>query len=131
MSGVTLTPADLARLLEGAHGGPDHSLRAALALVDGQPSPRVAGLVSRLTASKREVWGRISQATGVVMPPDDAGLTRLAEWEGEAVRALTAEALDTRLESGSTVEEALLGHVREVVWTAGMIAVYGERVRMA
>ncbi|MEF2276684.1 hypothetical protein V3W47_00100 [Deinococcus sp. YIM 134068] len=128
---MVLSPTDLARLLEGAHGGPNHSLRAALALVDGQPSPRVAGLVSRLTASKREVWHRVAHATGTLPPPDDAGLTRLSEWEGEAVLKLTPEQLGLWVTHGRTIEQVLLDHAREVVWTAGMIAVYGERVRMA
>ncbi|WP_343216684.1 hypothetical protein [Deinococcus aestuarii] len=128
---MPLSPDDLAWLLEGAQGGPRHSVRAALALIDGQPSPRVAALVSRLTASKRALWGRIADATGTRPPPDDAGLTRLAEWEGEAVRRLTAEQIRVEVEPGVTVEDLLLGHLREVVWTAGMIATYGDGVRMA
>ncbi|WP_180969997.1 hypothetical protein [Deinococcus planocerae] len=131
MSAVPLSPLDLARLLEDAQGGTRHSVRAALALVDGQPSPRVAALVSRLTASKRALWGRIADATGTPPPPGDAGLTRLAEWEGGAVRSLTAEQLRVGVEPGVTVEALLLGHLREVVWTAGVISSYGEQGRMA
>ncbi|BDP42426.1 hypothetical protein DAETH_23950 [Deinococcus aetherius] len=131
MSPVPLPPADLARLLEGAQGGPRYSVRVALAMIDGQPPPRVAALVSRLTASKRALWGRIADVTGTLPPPDDAGLTRLAEWEVGAAGALLPEHLSLWVEPGVTVENLLLEHVREVVWTAGMIATYGERVRMA
>ncbi|WP_103128649.1 hypothetical protein [Deinococcus aerius] len=130
MSAVALAPQDLARLLEGAQNGPHYSIRAALSLADGQPPPRIAGLVAGLTGSKRALWARIAQVTGMAAPPDDAGLTRLSEWEVQAVRALKPEHLAMRVQ-GRVVEELLLEHVREVLWTAGQIAAYANRVRFA
>ncbi|WP_034386833.1 hypothetical protein [Deinococcus sp. YIM 77859] len=127
---MSLLPHDLARLLEGAQQGPHYSVRAALALADGQPSPRIAALVAALTGSKRALWQGIAQVTGSTPPPDDAGLIRLAEWEVQAVRALTPEQLSLRL-NGRAVGELLLEHVREVLWTAGQIAAQTNRVRMA
>ncbi|GAA5534591.1 hypothetical protein Dalu01_03002 [Deinococcus aluminii] len=127
---VAWSPQDLARLLTDAQNGPHYSLRAALALADGQPPPRIAGLVARLTGSKRALWTGIAHVTGTAGPPDDAGLTRLAEWEGQAVRALTPEQLALRL-NGRAVGELLLEHVREILWTAGQIAAQADRVRMA
>ncbi|GBF05224.1 metal binding protein family Yfit/DinB [Deinococcus aerius] len=127
---MALAPQDLARLLEGAQNGPHYSIRAALSLADGQPPPRIAGLVAGLTGSKRALWARIAQVTGMAAPPDDAGLTRLSEWEVQAVRALKPEHLAMRVQ-GRVVEELLLEHVREVLWTAGQIAAYANRVRFA
>ncbi|WP_034357798.1 hypothetical protein [Deinococcus phoenicis] len=123
-------PHDLARLLLDAHSGPHYSVRAALALADGQPPPRIAGLVTGLTGSKRALWISIARVTGSAAPPDDAGLMRLAEWEVEAARALTPEQLGLRL-GGRVVGELLLEHVREVMWTAGQIAAQANRVRFA
>lgn len=130
MSAVSLGPADLARLLEGAHEGPHYSLRAALALADGQPPPRIAALVAGLTARKRALWTAIAQATRTPAPPDDAGLTRLAAWEREAVLTLRPEHLALRVD-GRTVADQVLEHVRETLWTAGQIAAQASRVRMA
>ncbi len=130
MSAVTLRAQDLARLLADAQGGPHYSVRAALALADGQPSPRIAGLVAGLTGSKRALWADIAQVTGTAMPPEDAGLTRLAEWEVQAVRSLTPEQLALRVQ-GRVVGDLLLEHVREVLWTAGQMAAYANRVRFA
>lgn len=126
----TLTPADLARLLGEAHGGPHYSVRAALALADGQPPPRIAALVAGLTARKRALWTAVAGVTRTPPPPDDAGLTRLAAWEQEALRALRPEDLAARLD-GRTVADGLLEHVREMLWTAGQIAAHANRVRLA
>ncbi len=130
MSGVTLTPADLARLLRDAQEGPHYSVRAALALADGQPPPRIAALIAGLTARKRALWAEIAAATRTPPPPDDAGLTRLAAWEAGAAAALTPEHLRQRV-GGRPTEELLLEHVREVLWTAGQIAAHANRVRLA
>lgn len=130
MSSVTLQPQDLARLLEAAQSGPHYSIRAALALADGQPPPRIAGLVAGLTGSKRSLWAGIAQVTGTAAPPDDAGLTRLSAWEVEAVRALKPEHLLMRVQ-GRVVADLLLEHLREVLWTAGQIAAQASRSRMA
>ena len=130
MSAVTLQAQDLARLLADAQGGPHYSIRAALALADGQPPPRIAGLIAGLTGSKRALWAGIAQATGIAAPPDDAGLTRLAEWEVQAVRALGPEHLALRVQ-GRVVGDLLLEHVREVLWVAGQIAAHANRVRFA
>ncbi|WP_157465356.1 hypothetical protein [Deinococcus apachensis] len=127
---MSLQPQDLARLLEGAQNGPHYSIRAALSLVDGQPPPRIAGLVTGLTGSKRALWARIAQVTGTPAPPDDAGLTRLSEWEVQAVRTLKPEHLAVRVQ-GRVMEDLLLEHVREVLWTAGQIAAHANRVRFA
>lgn len=127
---MSFSPHDLARLLADAQQGPHYSMRAALALADGQPPPRIAGLVAGLTGSKRALWRGIAQVTGSAAPPDDAGLWRLAEWEVEATRGLTPEQLARRV-NGRTVGELLLEHVREIMWTAGQIAAQANRVRMA
>ncbi|MBB5233625.1 hypothetical protein [Deinococcus budaensis] len=127
---LTLTPADLARLLGEAHEGPHYSVRAALALADGQPPPRIAALVAGLTARKRTLWTAVAGVTGTPPPPDDAGLTRLAAWEQEAARALRPGDLALRLD-GRTVADGLLEHVRETLWTAGQIAAHAGRVRLA
>lgn len=125
-----LSPHDLARLLADAQQGPHYSIRAALALADGQPPPRIAGLVAGLTGSKRALWRGIAQVTGSTPPPDDAGLTRLSEWEVQAAAALKPEHLLLRV-GGRAVGELLLEHVREVLWTAGQIAAQANRVRIA
>lgn len=130
MSGVTLPPSDLARLLHDAQEGPHYSVRAALALADGQPSPRIAALVAGLTARKRALWADIAAATRTPAPPDDAGLTRLAAWEVQAAGALTSEHLRQRV-GGRSVGELLLEHTREALWTAGQIAAQASRVRLA
>lgn len=130
MSGVSLPPADLARLLRDAQEGPHYSVRAALALADGQPPPRIAGLVAGLTARKRALWTGIAGVTGTVPPPDDAGLTRLGAWEEQAAQGLTPAQLALRLD-GRTVADLLLEHVRETLWTAGLIAAHASRVRLA
>lgn len=130
MSGVTLPPSDLARLLHDAQEGPHYSVRAALALADGQPSPRIAALVAGLTARKRALWTDIAAATRTAAPPGDAGLTRLAAWEVAAAAALTSEHLRQRV-GGRSVGELLLEHMREALWTAGQIAAQASRVRMA
>lgn len=127
---MSLDPHDLARLLEHAGQGPHYSVRAALALVDGQAPPRIAGLIASLTGSKRALWVGIAQITGTPPPPDDAGLTRLSGWEVEAVRQLTPEQLALRLQ-GRRVEELLQEHVREVLWTAGKIAAVAGQGRWA
>lgn len=127
---MPLTPHDLAGLLDAAHQGPHHSLRAALALADGQPPPRIAGLVLGLTGRKRALWADIARVTGTAAPPGDAGLTRLSAWEQQALRALTPEQLGRRV-GGRSVADLLLEHMREVLWTAGQIAVQAERVRFA
>ncbi|MEW6420329.1 MAG: hypothetical protein AB1511_01195 [Deinococcota bacterium] len=127
---MSFSPHDLARLLDDAQNGPHYSVRAALALADGQPPPRVAGLVAGLTSSKRALWTSIAHVTGCAAPPNDAGLWRLSEWEVEAVRALAPEQLARRL-NGRVVGDLLLEHVREIMWTAGQIAVQASRVRIA
>lgn len=127
---MSLEGPDLARLLEGAGHGPHYSVRAALALIDGPPPPRVAGLIAALTGSKRALWAGIAQITGTSPPPDDAGLTRLSEWEAEAARQLTPEQLARRLQ-GRRVDELLQEHVREVLWTAGKIAAVAGQGRWA
>jgi len=127
---VSLEGPDLARLLESAGQGPHYSVRAALALADGQPPPRIAGLIASLTGSKRAMWAGIAQITGTPPPPDDAGLTRLSEWEVEAVRQLTPEHLALRLQ-GRRISELLQEHVREVLWTAGKIAAVAGQSRWA
>jgi len=126
----TLTPADLARLLEGAQQGPHYSVRAALALADGQPPPRIAALVAGLTARKRALWTAIAGVTRTPAPPDDAGLTRLAAWEREALLALRPEHLALRVD-GRTVADQVLEHMRETLWTAGQIAAHANQVRLA
>ncbi|SMB89854.1 hypothetical protein [Deinococcus hopiensis] len=130
MSTVDRSPGDLARLLADAQHGPHYSVRAALALIDGPPPPRVAGLLAGLTGSKRALWTGIAQVTGTTRPPGDAGLTRLSEWEVEAARALTPDQLTLRLD-GRRAGELLLEHVREVLWTAGKIAAAAGQVRQA
>lgn len=127
---MALSPQDLARLLNDAQNGPHYSLRAALALADGQPPPRIAGLVTGLTGSKRALWASIARVTGCAAPPDDAGLTRLSAWEVEVARSLAPEQLGLRV-GGRPVGELLLEHTREVMWTAGQIAAQANRVRFA
>ena len=124
------SPHDLSRLLADAQHGPHYSVRAALALADGQPSPRIAGLVAALTGSKRALWAGIAQVTGTAPPPPEAGLTRLSEWEVEAAAALTPGQLALRL-GGRRVGELLLEHTREVLWTAGKIAAAAGQARLA
>lgn len=130
---MSLTGSDLAQLLASAMNGPHFSVRAALALADGQPPPRVAALVASLSSSKRALWMAVAAAASTPPPPDDAGLTRLAEWEQDTLRVLSGEGLVARLKHGQTVRDVLLEHHRELLWTAGMIAAHAgaSRVRTA
>ncbi|PIG96166.1 hypothetical protein AMD26_018165 [Deinococcus sp. UR1] len=68
-------------------------MRAALDSVQGQSHPRVAAIAAHLSAAKRDLWTRIAAATGTPVPPDDAGLTRLSNWEISAAQALPAHTL--------------------------------------
>ncbi|WP_242402898.1 hypothetical protein [Deinococcus deserti] len=111
--------------------GPHFSVRAALALADGQPPPRVAALVAGLTSSKRTAWTQIASVAGTPQPPGDAGLTRLAQWEQEVLPVLGEAQLLARLPHGKTVRDLLLEHHRELLWTAGLIAAQASRVRTA
>ncbi|OOV15268.1 hypothetical protein [Deinococcus sp. LM3] len=90
---MTDTPDTLADLLDRANHDPDTGLRAALDSVQGQPHPRVAAIAAHLSAAKRDLWTRIAAATGTPAPPDDAGLTRLSDWEVGAAQALPAHTL--------------------------------------
>ncbi len=123
-----MTPDLLAALLDDANHSPAHSVRAALARVDGQPHPRVAALTAHLRAVKHETWVAVTAAAGQAPPPDDAGLTRLMAWEVTAARALPPGALALPLGStGPTVQDALLALVRHTVWHAGQIAALARR----
>lgn len=128
---MRLTGYDLAPLFAAAMNGPHFSVRAALALADGQPPPRVAALVAGLTSSKRSVWTQVAAATGTPQPPGDAGLTRLAQWEQEILPVLGEAQLDSRVPHGKTARDLLLEHHRELLWTAGLIAAHAARVRSA
>ncbi|GGL84915.1 hypothetical protein GCM10010840_23510 [Deinococcus aerolatus] len=131
---MTFCANDLAALLDEANHAPWESVRAALALIDGQPHPRVGWLTSHLTATKRDCWAQIAAATGAPAPDDAAGLTRLMAWEVDAARALSEEALHTRLtfsDGDMTVAEALRLNARHTAWHAGQIAALANPVRLA
>lgn len=87
-------PATLSALLSRVNHDPQEGLQAALDAVDGQPHPRVAAIAAHLSATKRDLWTRIAQATGTAAPPDDAGLHTLLHWEEAAAAALSAAQLD-------------------------------------
>ena len=128
------SPAALATLLDEANQHPWESVRSALAGADGQPHPRIAALASHLTATKRAYWTLISAAATVSPPPDDAGLTRLMEWEVAAARALPESALSLLVtHSGTplTVAELLRLNARHTAWHAGQIAALARRERSA
>lgn len=128
---MRLTGSELAPLFAAAMNGPHFSVRAALALADGQPPPRVAALVAGLTSSKRSVWTQVAAVAGTPVPPGDAGLTRLAEWEQGVLPVLAEAQLSARLPHGKAVRDLLLEHHRELLWTAGLIAAHASRVRSA
>ncbi|ANE44994.1 hypothetical protein SU48_12795 [Deinococcus puniceus] len=130
----------MATLLEEANGHPWESVRSALAGAEGQPHPRIAALASHLTATKRAYWTLISAAAAhaeaipVPHPPDDAGLTRLMEWEVAAARALPESALGLMVtHSGQTVtvSDLLRLNARHTAWHAGQIAALARRERSA
>lgn len=131
---ATMTPGDLATLLDEANHDPWESVSAALARVDGQPHPRIGWLTTHLSATKREYWTRIAAATGAPAPPDDAGLTRLMRWEVEAARLLPEAALDVPLEHSGralTVAALLRLNARHTAWHAGQIAALAGQTRWA
>ena len=129
----------LATLLDEANQHPWESVRSALAGAEGQPHPRIAALASHLTATKRSYWTLISAAANVggntvSPPPDDAGLTRLMDWEVAAARALPESALSLLVtHSGTplTVSELLRLNARHTAWHAGQIAALARRERSA
>lgn len=130
---MSFSAEELATLLDEANHAPWESVRAALATIDGQPHPRVGWLTSHLTATKRDDWGQIAVATGTPAPDDAAGLTRLMTWEVDAARALSADALQTRLggREGLTVAEVLRLNARHTAWHAGQIAALAQPTRLA
>ena len=124
----------LATLLDEANQHPWESVRSALAGAEGQPHPRIAALASHLTATKRLYWTLISTVAAVPPPPDDAGLTRLMDWEVAAARALPESALSLLVtHSGTplTVSELLRLNARHTAWHAGQIAALTRRERSA
>lgn len=128
-----MTPADLALLLDEANHAPWESVRAALAMVDGQPHPRIGWLTMHLAETKRKYWAVLAEVTGCPTPPDDMGLTRLMSWEVEAVRALSPEALalPQSYQDGGTVASLLRLNARHTVWHAGQIAALTRQTRLA
>lgn len=131
--------ADLALLLDEANHAPWESVRAALAMVDGQPHPRIGWLIMHLAETKRNYWAAIAEVTGCPVPPDDMGLTRLMSWEIETTRALSPEALalPQTYQEGGTVQEGgmvaslLRLNARHTVWHAGQIAALTRQTRLA
>lgn len=129
-----MNSAGLAALLQECNHDPWESVQAALAGVDGQPHPRIAWLVTHLSATKREYWALIAQATATPAPPDDAGLTRLMVWEVEAARNLPDEALSAQVTHSDrmfTVAELIRLNARHTAWHAGQIAALATRTRLA
>ena len=130
----TMTPADLATLLDEANHDPWESVSAALERVDGQPHPRIGWLTTHLTATKRTYWTLIAAATAAPAPPDDAGLTRMMRWEVEAARLLTLEALNLTVEHSGrflSVAALLRLNARHTAWHAGQIAALAGQTRFA
>lgn len=128
------SPSALATLLDEANHHPWESVRSALAGADGQPHSRIAALASHLSATKRTYWTLIAGAAAVPPPPDDAGLTRLMEWEVDAARALPESALAlTVTHSGTSlsVSELLRLNARHTAWHAGQMAALAQRERLA
>ncbi|CAM3848783.1 DinB family protein [Deinococcus frigens] len=131
---MTFSADDLATLLDEANHAPWESVRAALATIDGQPHPRVGWLTGHLSATKRDYWTLVAAATGTPAPDDAAGLTRLMAWEVDAARALSADALQTRLthsDESMTVSELLRLNARHTAWHAGQIAALANPARLA
>jgi len=130
-------------LLDEANHHPWESVRAALAGADGQPHPRIAALASHLSATKRQYWTLIAEAAqnegrnedaAVPFPPEDAGLTRLMDWEVAAARALPEEVLGLKVTHSGTslsVSELLRLNARHTAWHAGQIAALARRERSA
>lgn len=130
----SLTPEDLATLLDEANHHPWESVRAALAKVDGQPHPRVGWLTMHLTETKRNYWTLIASAAGIPAPPGDLGLIRLMTWEVQAARELPPHTLETPLEySGQpfTVASLIRLNARHTAWHAGQIAALARRMQSA
>lgn len=128
------TPDELATLLDEANHDPWESVQAALALIDGQPHPRVGWLTTHLRATKHEYWTVIAAATGTPAPPDDAGLTRLMTWEVQAARSLRPEVLDVAVAHAGrtfTVAGLLRVNARHTAWHAGQIAALAPTERRA
>lgn len=139
---LLFSSAALATLLDEANQHPWESVRSALAGADGQPHPRIAALASHLSATKRQYWTLIAEAArnegnnedAVPFPPEDAGLTRLMEWEVAAARALPEAVLTLNVtHSGTlmTVSELLRLNARHTAWHAGQIAALARRERSA
>lgn len=128
-----MTPEDLATLLDEANHAPWESVRSALAMVDGQPHPRIGWLTMHLAETKRNYWAVIAAATGCPTPPDDLGLTRLMAWEVEATRQLAPAALGLpqTYQEGGTVASLVRLNARHTVWHAGQIAALAKRERLA
>ncbi|WP_412029710.1 hypothetical protein [Deinococcus yunweiensis] len=129
-----MTPDELAILLDEANHDPWESAQTAVALIDGQPHPRVGWLTTHLRATKYEYWTLIAAATGSAAPPDDAGLTRLMTWEVQAARSLGTDALDVTVEHAGrtfTVAGLLRMNARHTAWHAGQIAALAPTERRA
>lgn len=129
-----MTPEDLATLLDEANHHPWESVKAALAKVDGQAHPRIGWLTMHLAETKRGYWTLVAEVTGQTLPPDDAGLTRLMEWEVNAARNLPPEALEKPVPSEGlnfTVASLLRLNARHTVWHAGQIAALARRMQTA
>lgn len=128
-----MNAADLALLLDEANHAPWESVKAALAMVDGQPHPRIGWLTTHLAETKRNYWAVIAEVTGCPTPPDDMGLNRLMVWEVEATRQLSPEALllPQTYQEGGTVASLLRLNARHTVWHAGQIAALAKRERLA
>ncbi|WP_135228027.1 hypothetical protein [Deinococcus fonticola] len=129
-----MTPEDLATLLDEANHHPWESVKAALSKVDGQPHPRIGWLTAHLAETKRRYWLLVAEVAGSRLPPDDAGLTRLMEWEIEAARELPAESLNlsTAYEGMEwSVASLLRLNARHTAWHAGQIAALARRMQTA